>query len=108
MPTSFTVSLVNCPDTKLHSNSFECKTPKFLKNRQSLLFQKLAGNGFASALPISFLLKANWHEPLARGSFTTFAASNICSNREEALNGLPGLRVARNTGQGAGCLSIHF
>jgi hypothetical protein len=36
-------------------------TPKFLKNRQSLIFQKLAGGGFASAIPICFLLKANWY-----------------------------------------------
>jgi hypothetical protein len=46
-------------DTKLHSNEFKCKTPKFLKNRQRLNFQKLAGGGFASAIPICFLLKAN-------------------------------------------------
>jgi hypothetical protein len=56
--------------TKLHSNSFECKTPKFLKNRQSLLFQKLAGSGFASAIPISFLLKANWYQTCIRAVFT--------------------------------------
>jgi hypothetical protein len=48
----------------LHSNSFECKTPKFLKNRQSLIFQKLAGSGLASAIPIGFLLKANWSQTI--------------------------------------------
>ncbi|MDR2124208.1 MAG: hypothetical protein LBP38_04400 [Desulfovibrio sp.] len=42
-------------DTKLHSNEFECKTSKFLKNRQSLIFQKLAGGGFASAVLTSKL-----------------------------------------------------
>jgi cytoplasmic iron level regulating protein YaaA (DUF328/UPF0246 family) len=47
--------------TKLHSNEFECKTQKFLKNRRSLIFQKLAGVGFASAIPICFLLKATWY-----------------------------------------------
>jgi hypothetical protein len=35
----------------LYSNSFEYKTTKFLKNRQSLIFQKLARGGFASAIP---------------------------------------------------------
>jgi hypothetical protein len=49
-------------DTKLQSNEFECKTQKFLKNRQSLIFQKLAGGGFAPAIPIRFLSKANWYE----------------------------------------------
>ncbi|MDR2123890.1 MAG: hypothetical protein LBP38_02770, partial [Desulfovibrio sp.] len=46
------ISLPGESHTKLHSNEFECKTPKFLKNRQSLIFQKLAGGGFASAIPI--------------------------------------------------------
>jgi hypothetical protein len=58
--------------TKLHSNSFECKTPKFLKNRQSLIFQKVVGSGFASAIPISFLLKANWYQA-AKRSLADFA-----------------------------------
>jgi hypothetical protein len=38
--------------TKLHSNEFEYKTPKFLKNRQSLIFQKFAGA--ASPPPYQF------------------------------------------------------
>jgi hypothetical protein len=29
-------------------------------------FQKLAGGGFASAIPICFLLKANWYENSVR------------------------------------------
>jgi hypothetical protein len=45
--------------TSLHSNSFECKLPKFLKNRQSLISQKLAGGSFA--IPVRFLPKANRH-----------------------------------------------
>ncbi|MDR2124338.1 MAG: hypothetical protein LBP38_05060 [Desulfovibrio sp.] len=55
-------------DTGLHSNEFECKTPKFLKNRRSLIFQKLAGVGFASAIPGCFLLKATWYEKLKMDS----------------------------------------
>jgi predicted exporter len=47
--------------SKSHSNEFECKTPKFLKNRRNLIFQKFAGGRFASAMPIRFLLNANWH-----------------------------------------------
>jgi CRISPR system Cascade subunit CasD len=47
-------------DARLHSNEFECKEPKFLKNKQDLIFQKLAGGGFAPAIPIRFLSKANW------------------------------------------------
>jgi hypothetical protein len=48
--------------TKLHSNEFERKAPKFLKNRRSPVFQKLAGDGFASAAPIRFLAKADWYQ----------------------------------------------
>jgi hypothetical protein len=47
---------------KLHANEFERKTRKFLKNRRSLIFQKLAGRSAASTLPMHFLLKANWYE----------------------------------------------
>jgi hypothetical protein len=32
-------------DPKSHSNPFECVTPKFLKNRPSLIYQKLTGGG---------------------------------------------------------------
>jgi hypothetical protein len=46
-------------DAGLRSNPFERKTPKFLKNRRSLIFRKLAGGGFASARPIRFLPKVN-------------------------------------------------
>jgi phosphomannomutase len=46
----------------LHANEFECKTPKFLKNGQSPLFQKLAGSEAADAIPMGFPWKAHWYE----------------------------------------------
>jgi hypothetical protein len=40
----------------LHANPFEDKTPNFLENRQSLIFQKGAAGGYA--IPFRFLLNA--------------------------------------------------
>ncbi|MDR1489855.1 MAG: cobalamin biosynthesis protein [Desulfovibrio sp.] len=49
-------------DDRLHSNELKCNTPKFLKNKRSPIFQKIAGGGFATSIPIRFLSKANWDE----------------------------------------------
>jgi D-alanyl-lipoteichoic acid acyltransferase DltB (MBOAT superfamily) len=49
-------------DAGLRSNEFECRTPKFLKNRRSLISQKTAGSGRASAIPVCFQQKANRYE----------------------------------------------
>jgi hypothetical protein len=38
-------------DISSNLHGIECKTPKFLKNSQVLIFQKLAGSGFASVIP---------------------------------------------------------
>ncbi|MDR1490889.1 MAG: ComEC/Rec2 family competence protein [Desulfovibrio sp.] len=59
-------------DTKPHSDEFERKTPNFLKNRQSPGFQKVAGDGFASAIPILFLSEANRYK---RAAFTVLGLS---------------------------------
>ncbi|MDR1489916.1 MAG: radical SAM protein [Desulfovibrio sp.] len=71
----------SCPDdcalqddlhTKLHSNEFECSTPKILKNRKSLIFQKLESGGFASATQVRFLSKANLYHPSEKAAEASF------------------------------------
>ena len=51
---------------KLHSIGIECKAPNFLKNRQSRIFQKAAGNGKPVAIPscnqIKSHLIATWYQ----------------------------------------------
>ncbi|MDR2124948.1 MAG: response regulator [Desulfovibrio sp.] len=49
-------------DAGWRSNSFECKAPTFSKNRQNLIFQKLASGNLASAAPLRFLTKAKRYE----------------------------------------------
>jgi hypothetical protein len=55
----FLVKRAGCPyNTKWHSIEIECLTPKFLKNRETLTFQKLAGGRISAALPSRFKFKA--------------------------------------------------
>jgi len=47
--------------TKLRSIDIERSTPKFLKNRETQLFQKLAGVGSRRLIPTRNLLIASWY-----------------------------------------------
>jgi len=66
--------------TKLRSIDIERSTPKFLKNWETQLFQKLAGVGSRRLIPTRNLLIASWYNLL-----TMFYAID-CSGRAQPTN----------------------
>jgi len=57
----FTTCLLTIFYTKLRSIDIERSTPKFLKNWETQLFQKLAGVGSRRLIPTRNLLIASWY-----------------------------------------------
>ena len=59
-------------NTKLRSIDIERFTPKFLKNWETKLFQKLAGIGSRCLIPICIPMNANWYY------FTIVGSTDCC------------------------------
>jgi len=65
--------------TKLRSIDIERSTPKFLKNWETQLFQKLADIGSHYFIPIYIPMNANWYQPFHSPPVSISLVSLRCS-----------------------------